>query len=206
MNVVEKAAKTVEDAISEALVALTLSREEVDITILDEGAKGAIFGIGSRPARVRVEKKKDVEDIVKDFLRDTIVAMGMTVRIETNRKGRFLYADLFGDNMGILIGKHGATLDSLQYIANLVIGRLGHKDVSVIVDTESYRKRRRDTLEGLARSLSRKVRDTKQSVKLEPMSRFERHVIHTALQNDKFVSTQSEGNEPYRHVILSYKK
>jgi len=131
--------------------------------------------------------------------------MGMVVRVETNRKGRFLYADLFGDNMGILIGKHGATLDAVQYITNLAMGRKGMKDISIVVDTESYRKRRRETLESLARSLSRKVKDKRQSVKLEPMSRFERHVIHTTLQNDKLVRTHSEGNEPYRYVVISMK-
>ena len=205
MNSIEKLAKTVDDAIAEALKSLNLTTEEVDITILDEGAKGGLFGIGSRPAKVRVEKKKDPEDLVKDFLRDVTLTMGLVVRVETNRKGRYLYADLFGENMGILIGKHGATLDALQYLTNLAMARKGIKETSVVIDTESYRKRRKETLESLARSLARKVKDKRQSVKLEPMSRFERHVIHNALQNDRQVRTFSEGNEPYRHVVIALK-
>lgn len=204
-NYVEKSAKTVDDAINEALKALNATAEEVDITILDEGAKGGLFGIGSRHAKVRAEKKKDPEELVKDFLREVTVTMGLSVRVETNRKGRFLYADLFGENMGILIGKHGATLDALQYLTNLAMSRKGIKETSIVIDTEGYRKRRKETLESLARSLSRKVRDKKQNVKLEPMSRFERHIIHTALQNDKHVRTFSDGNEPYRHVVIAPK-
>jgi len=205
MDSIEKTAKTVDEATAEALKALNATAEEVIITILDEGAKGGLFGIGSRPAKVKVEKKPDPETMVKDFLRDVTLAMGLVVRVETNRKGRFLYADLFGESMGILIGKHGITLDSLQYITNLALARKGVREISVVVDTESYRKRRKDTLESLARSLSRKVKEKRQSMKLEPMSRYERHVIHNVLQNDKQVRTFSEGNEPYRHVVIALK-
>jgi len=205
MDSIEKKAKTVEEAKAEALKALNATEEEVIITILDEGAKGGLFGIGSRPAKVKVEKKPDPETMVKDFLRDITLAMGLVVRIETNCKGRFLYADLFGENMGVLIGKHGVTLDALQYITNLALARKGVREVTVVIDTESYRKRRKDTLESLARSLSRKVKEKRQSVKLEPMSRYERHVIHHALQHDKQVRTFSEGNEPYRHVVIALK-
>jgi len=205
MDSIEKLAKTVAEATAEALAVLNITEDEAIITVLDEGAKGAIFGIGARPAKVRVAKKRDPEELVKEFLREVVLHMSLDVRVETNRKGRFLYADLFGENIGILIGKHGATLDSLQYITNLAMSRMGVKDTSIVVDTENYRKRRKDTLEGLARSISRKVKDKRQNVKLEPMSRFERHVIHTALQNDKQVRTFSEGNEPYRHVIIALK-
>jgi len=205
MDSIEKVAKTVEEATAEALSALNATEEDVIITVVEEGSKGGLFGFGAKPAKVRVEKKKDPEDLVKDFLREVTLHIGLDVRVETNKKGRFLYADLFGDNMGILIGKHGATLDALQYVTNLAMGRKGVKDTSVVIDTESYRKRRKDTLESLARSLARKVKDKRQSIKLEPMSRFERHVIHTALQNDKQVRTFSEGNEPYRHVVIAVK-
>jgi len=205
MNTVEKLAKTVDEAIAQALKELDLTSEQVDITVLDEGAKGGLFGFGSRPAKVRVEKKKDPEDLVKDFLRDITLTMGLVVRVETNRKGRFLYADLYGENMGILIGKHGATLDALQYITNLAMARNGMREISIVIDTESYRKRRKETLEALARSLARKVKDKRQSVKLEPMSRFERHVIHHALQHDRQIRTHSEGNEPFRHVVIALK-
>ena len=200
-----KSAKTVEEATAEALKAIDLTLDQVTVTVIDEGAKGKLFGFGARPAKVRVEKKPEPEDIVKNFLRDVTLAMGLAVKIETNRKGRFLYADLSGENMGILIGKHGVTLDSLQYITNLTLSRHGTREVSVVIDTEGYRKRRKDTLESLARSLSRKVKETRKSMKLEPMSRYERHIIHNTLQHDRQIRTFSEGNDPYRHVVIALK-
>jgi spoIIIJ-associated protein len=142
---------------------------------------------------------------VKDFIREVTLAMGLSVEMETNKKEKHLYVNLKGENMGILIGKRGQTLDSLQYITNLAVGRHGDLQMSVVIDTENYRRRRRDTLESLARTIPRKVKDKRQSVKLEPMTRFERHVIHTVLQYDKQVKTFSEGNEPYRHVVISPK-
>jgi len=201
---VERLAKTVEEATAEALKILNVTEDAVNITVLDEGAKG-ILGIGSRPAKVRVELKPDPIDEVKNFLREVTLAMGLNVNVETNQKEKHLYVNLTGESMGILIGKRGQTLDALQYITNLAVGRHGDLQMSVVIDTENYRRRRRDTLEGLARTISRKVRDKRQSVKLEPMTRFERHVIHTVLQNDRFVKTISEGNEPYRHVVISPK-
>lgn len=203
---IERLAKTVEEATEEALKIMNVSRNEVKITVLDEGSKGAFLGIGSRPAKVRVELKPEPVQAVKDFLREVTLAMGLTVNIEANQKDKQLYVNLTGENMGILIGKRGQTLDALQYVTNLAVGRHGDLQMGVVIDTENYRRRRRDTLESLARTISRKVRDTRQSVKLEPMTRFERHVIHTILQNDRNVRTHSEGNEPYRHVIVSPNK
>ncbi|MCL2576713.1 MAG: protein jag [Defluviitaleaceae bacterium] len=201
---IERFAKTVEEATAEALKILNVTEDAVKITILDEGAKG-ILGIGSRPAKVRVDLKPDPIEEVKSFLREVTLAMGLTVNVEASQKEKHLYINLTGENMGILIGKRGQTLDALQYITNLAVGRHSDLQMGVVIDTENYRRRRRDTLEGLARTISRKVRDKRQSVKLEPMTRFERHVIHTILQNDRYVKTFSEGNEPYRHVVIAPK-
>ena len=203
METVERSAKTVELAIAEALKALNAVEEEVDITVVDEGAKGGIFGIGARPAVVKVSRKEDPEVLVKNFLREVTLSMGLGMDIEVTKKDRRIYVNFIGDSMGILIGKRGQTIDSLQYISNLMINGRGIKDLNVILDTGNYRKRRRDTLEALARNIARKVREKRQSVKLEPMSRFERHIIHTTLQNSKDVRTYSEGNEPHRYVVIS---
>ena len=108
--------------------------------------------------------------------------------------------------MGVLIGKRGQTLDSLQYLTNLAVGKQVSEYVKVKIDTEDYRKRRRDTLENLARNIAYKVKRTKRSVSLEPMNPFERRVIHSALQNDRYVNTHSEGEEPYRHVVVTLKR
>jgi spoIIIJ-associated protein len=203
---IERKANTVAEATAEAFKIMNVTEDQVIVTVLDEGAKGHLGGLfGSRPAKVRVEMKPDPVQSVKDFLREVTLAMGLSVNIETNKKDKHLYVNLSGENMGILIGKRGQTLDSLQYITNLAVGRHGDLQMSVVIDTENYRRRRRDTLESLARTIARKVKDKRQNVKLEPMTRFERHVIHTVLQYDKQVKTFSEGNEPYRHVVIAPK-
>jgi len=200
-----KVGKTVEDAIAEALKSLNATRDEVDVTIVDEGNKGFLGLIGTRPARVSVSKKSGPIETAEKFLDEVTTAMGMAVQVEINRKEKHLYVNLIGKNMGVLIGKRGQTLDSLQYLTNLVVNRCGVPEFSVILDTENYRKRRRETLEGLAVSLARKVKSTKKNVVLEPMSRYERHIIHTVLQRDNFVRTYSDGNEPYRNVVIAPK-
>jgi spoIIIJ-associated protein len=205
MDHVEKIAKDVETAVGEALRTLGATMDEVIVTVLDEGTKGGLFGLGSKPARVLVKRKADPIEAAKNFLREVIIAMGLSVKIETSKKERHVYINLIGENMGVLIGKRGKTLDSLQYLTNLAVNRCGVPEVSIILDTENYRKRRRDTLEALASGLARKVKSTKKSVVLEPMSRFERHIIHIALQHDRYVKTHSEGNEPYRNVVISPK-
>lgn len=202
---IERLAKTVEEATAEALKILEVTEDKVNITVLDKGAKGVLLGLGARPAKVRVELKPEPVQEVKDFLREVTLVMGLSVKVETNKKEKHLHVTLTGDNMGILIGKRGQTLDALQYITNLTVGRHGDLQMIVVIDTENYRRRRRDTLESLARTIARKVKDKRQNVKLEPMTRFERHVIHTVLQYDKQVRTYSEGNEPYRHVVIASK-
>jgi spoIIIJ-associated protein len=204
LNSVEKSAETVDEAIESALEYLNAKKEDVEITILDNGSKG-LFGLGGKPARVLVKEKPGPEDVAKDFIREVSLAMGLSVTTETQLKDKHLYINMVGENMGVLIGKRGQTLDSLQYLTNLVVNRCGVPEFSVILDTENYRKRRKETLESLAMSLAKKVKATKKNVVLEPMSRYERHIIHTALQHDRYVKTHSEGNEPYRNVVIAPK-
>ena len=205
MDTVERVGKTVEDAVADALKILDASHDEVNVKVIDSGAKGFLGIIGSRPARVSVSKKLGPIEIIQQFLGEISEAMGMDIQVDINRKDKHLYVNLIGQNMGILIGKRGQTLDSLQYLTNLVVNRCGIPEFSVILDTENYRKRRRETLEALASSLARKVKATKKSVVLEPMSRYERHIIHMVLQRDNAIRTYSNGNEPYRNVIIAPK-
>jgi len=172
---------------------------------LDEGTKGGLFGIGAKLAKVKVSIKEDALTIVKNFLREVTLSMGLGMELEIKQKDRRIYVNFIGDSMGILIGKRGQTIDSLQYLTNLVLSGRDIKDVNVILDTGNYRRRRRDTLESLARNIARRVKTNRHSVKLEPMSRFERHIIHTTLQNNKEVRTYSEGNEPHRYVVVAVK-
>ena len=134
--------------------------------------------------------------------------MHMTVLVEISydENEKTMDIDLKGDDMGVLIGKRGQTLDSLQYLVSLVVNRDTDDYIRVKVDTEDYRKRRKETLENLAKNIAYKVKRTRRSVSLEPMNPYERRIIHSALQNDKFVTTHSEGDEPYRHVVVTLKK
>lgn len=144
----------------------------------------------------------------KDFLLQVFGAMGMEVTIDTvyDAGERELQVMMNGDDMGILIGKRGQTLDSLQYLVSLVVNKETEGYLRVKLDTENYRERRKETLETLARNISYKVKRTKHPVSLEPMNPYERRIIHSALQNDRYVVTRSEGEDPFRHVVISLKK
>jgi len=150
----------------------------------------------------------DVEAIAEKFLKDVFKAMDLTVNIDIkyNDSLRNLDIELSGDEMGVLIGKRGQTLDSLQYLISLVVNKGTNEYVRVKVDTENYRERRKETLENLAKNISYKVKRTRRSVSLEPMNPYERRIIHSALQNDKYVTTHSEGEEPFRRVVVVPKK
>ena len=208
MEYIEVSAKTVEDALTDASVQLGITSDQLEYEIVEKGSNGFLGLIGSKNATIRVKVKSSVEDEVKEFLTSVFNAMKMQVEIEINKNEdeRFLDVELKGDDMGVLIGKRGQTLDSLQYLTSLAINK--HSDVyyKVKIDTEDYRKRRRDTLENLARNIAYKVKRTKRPVSLEPMNPFERRFIHSALQNDRYVTTHSEGEEPYRHVVVTLKK
>jgi len=197
-------AKTVEKAIEEALAELKAAREEVEIEVLDEGSKG-FLGFGSRDAVVKITKKFNPEKVAKDFLREMFIAMGIIVNIETELKEKQLLINLSGDDMGVLIGKRGQTLDSIQYLVNLVVNKGNAPYLSITIDTENYRQRRKDTLESLAYNLAKKVKQTGKKVVLEPMNPYERRIIHSSLQNNKYVTTYSEGEEPYRNVVIALK-
>lgn len=207
MNCVEITAKTVDDAITEGLIKLGTTSDNVETEIIEKGS-GGFLGIGSKPAIVKIWKKFSLEDFVKGFLNDVFQAMDMEVEIFVTKSddGKNVDVELKGEEMGVLIGKRGQTLDSLQYLTNLAVGKQVNEFVKVKIDTENYRKRRRETLESLARNIAYKVKRTKRPVSLEPMNPFERRVIHSALQNDKYVCTHSEGEEPFRYVVVTLKK
>ncbi|MBQ6844058.1 MAG: protein jag [Agathobacter sp.] len=207
MEFLEVSAKTVDEALTEASIQLGVPSSELEYDVIEKGSTG-FLGIGSKNAVIKVRKKFSVEESVKDFLKSVFHAMDMAVEIvvKVKEEDRLIEVDLKGEDMGILIGKRGQTLDSLQYLTNLAVNKHSENYYKVKVDTEDYRKRRKDTLENLAKNIAYKVKRTKRSVALEPMNPFERRVIHSALQNDRFVTTHSEGEEPYRHVVVTLKK
>ena len=203
----EFSAKTKEDAITEACQYFTVSSDKLMIEVVDEGSNG-FLGIGAKPAIIKAAVKGTVEDKAKDFLKDVLEAMDLEVVIDVkyDEAEKNMEIDLKGDDMGVLIGKRGQTLDSLQYLVSLVVNKESEEYIRVKVDTEDYRNRRKATLEGLAKNISYKVKRTKRAVSLEPMNPYERRIIHSALQNDKYVTTHSEGEEPFRKVVVSLKK
>ncbi len=205
MDEIRKSAKTVEEAVAAALKELDASREEVDVTVIDEGSKGFLGMFGGKDAVVLVKKNFNPEKEAEGFLREVFLSMGLIVKIKTELKDKHLFVELTGDDMGILIGKRGQTLDALQYLVNLVVNKKSPYYISVMLDTENYRQRRKETLESLAFNLAKKVKHTKRNVVLEPMNPYERRIIHSALQNDRFVTTYSEGEEPYRNVVITLK-
>lgn len=265
MDFSEKWGTDVEEAVKLALEDLKLTRDEIDITVLEEPSKG-FFGIGSKLAKVRVEPKKNEEvkapeikseqrldkeitvekdakaDIKKPdkkkkerkrkdkkksiipreedenlaeldashpaivFLKDMTEKMGLALDIDGREGNNSVYININGKDSGTVIGKRGQTLDAIQYLTSLVVNRENEKYIRVVVDAENYRSKREKTLEQLASRLADKVVRTKKSVRLEPMNPYERKVIHATLQNNPNVTTKSEGEEPYRRVIIELAK
>lgn len=207
MDFIEVSAKTYDDAVTDALIQLGATSDQVEIEVIEKGS-GGFLGIGSKPAKIRVTKKFNVESYLRKFLSDIFTAMKLDVEIDIqlDEENHNLDVDLKGPEMGVLIGKRGQTLDSLQLLANNAVHKNFEVYYKVKLDTENYRVRRRETLENLARNISYKVKRTKRSVSLEPMNPFERRVIHSALQNDRYVTTHSEGEEPFRHVVVTLKR
>ena len=240
-------AKTLDDAITEALIQLGVTSDHLDYEVIEKGSAG-FLGIGMKQAVIKARRKQEepveepvveeveekpvkkeapkkefvkkevpkrevelapVEDATKEacvkFVKDVLAAMDMNdveVKAEIDEEGA-LSITMDGKNMGILIGNRGQTLDSLQYLTNRVANKMQDGYVRVKLDTEDYRRRRKQTLENLAKNIASKVKRTRRSVSLEPMNPYERRIIHSALQSDSAVSTHSEGEEPYRRVVVT---
>lgn len=233
MEYVEFTGKTVDDAITEACQKFTVTSERLEYEVIEKGTAGIfgfaakpaiikarVFDPNApkeeAPAVSKASESKETEQSSpagstseavsvdpRDFLGKVFEAMNMKVDVSVETVDNEMNIDLSGDDMGVLIGKRGQTLDSLQYLTSIVVNK-GRKDyIRVKVDTENYRSRRRETLENLAKNLAYKAKRTKNPVSLEPMNPYERRIIHSALQNDKYVTTHSEGEDPYRKVIIT---
>jgi spoIIIJ-associated protein len=231
MTTVEKTGKTVAEAVDAAIADLGVGREQIEYEVLEEPSKGLFGLLGGKPARVRVSLKEakaavavgdpkektvqaakadksqgDPVGTAKAFLQSVFKAMKLDVKIEKLTAVDQVTLNLRGDDLGILIGKHGQTLDALQYLTNLAAHRDSDERVRIVIDVEDYRKRREETLARLAHRLADRVKLRGEMVVLEPMSPHERKVIHTTLQDDLRVTTYSEGEEPFRKVIIAPKK
>ncbi|MBP7176358.1 MAG: protein jag [Thermoclostridium sp.] len=203
---VEKEGKSIEAAIEEALVELNIEMKDAEIEVLDEGSKRLFGLIGGRNAVVRVFKKENYDDIVRNFLRPILNSMGLEEDMEVVMNGETLTVKLAAENIGIVIGRRGETLDALQYLLGLVVNKCSEKFIRVTLDVGNYREKREETLVRLANRLADKVSKTRKNMTLEPMNPYERRIIHATLQDFKSVETYSIGDEPNRKVVIKYKK
>lgn len=197
----EKSGRSIQEALSLALEELGADERDVDIEVIDEGTKG-IFGLLGKEARVRVSLKDSLCTIAMQFLQDVFYLMDLDLEMRVREQDGTVYIDITGEESGIIIGRRGETLDALQYIAGLVVNKYGGR-ARVTIDVENYRRKREDTLVALANRVAGKVADYRKSITLEPMSPNERRIIHTALQDNRYVKTFSTGEDPNRRVVIT---
>lgn len=207
MKTIEITGKTVEEALKSALRQFDTTEDKVEVTVIDEGSKGFFNLIGTKPAKISVTMKRDRILETKKFLSEVLEKMNVKAEINIEESNDVVKINLTGPKMGTIIGYRGETLDSLQYLTSLVVNKAKEdKYKRVILDTENYRQKREETLKRLANKIAYKVRKSGRVLKLEPMNPYERRVIHSELQNNDFVKTFSEGEEPYRRVVVELKK
>ena len=223
MDSKEFTGKNVEEALQSALTELNVTIDQIEYEVLEKESGGFLGLLGGKPAKIAVKLKeaekeqiketgnnndKDLCQIATTFLNEILTAMGLDTEIKaefTENKDE-IDIDLSGSDMGVLIGKRGATLDSLQYLVSLVVNKESDSYIKIKLDTENYRERRKETLENLAKNIASKVKKTRRNVSLEPMNPYERRIIHSCLQSDSYVETHSEGEEPFRKVVVTLKK
>lgn len=206
MKTIETTGRTVEEAVEAGMAALGVKEKaEIEYEVLAESNKGFLGLLGGRPARVKVWVKETPQVRGCRFLEGIMEKMGVAGELEIEEAGEYLQINIKGKDLGILIGRRGRTLDALQYLVNLAANKGTRERVRIILDVSSYRKRRADTLKNLARRLCQRVRRQKRSVVLEPMTPQERRIVHLAVQEDKGVISYSEGEEPFRKVIIALK-
>ncbi len=193
--------QTVEEAVQNALKELKLERNQVEVEIMDEGKKG-IFGLGSRLAMVKVIEKENGTQIATDYILDIAEKMGAKISIDVEEEGKDIKIQISGENLGVLIGKHGQTLNSLQYLTQLIANKQTEQFKNIIVNVGDYRERRYETLSGLAKKMGDKAIRTRRAVHLEPMPSFERKIIHAILSENTKIETHSEGRDPYRYIVI----
>ncbi len=199
--------KTVDDAITEALVAFGTTSDKIEYEVVEEGSSG-LLGLFSKNAVIKARCKDTLADKVNAFITEVLNKMEMPAdaEIAIDEEEKVININLVGEDTGDLIGKRGATLDSLQYLISIVVNKDSEDYYRVKLDTKEFRERRQKTLENLAKNVASKVKKTRRKVVLDPMNPYERRVIHSYLQADKNVTTKSEGEEPNRRVVVFYKR
>ena len=204
---IEKTGKTVDEAVQAALKELDLELGDVDIEILEEETKG-LLGLGRKEAKVRIyfSTEDDPAETIKLFLEDVLSQMGLSPEVTVTEEEGFYKADISCNDSGLIIGRRGEVLQSLQFVTSQVVSRAYDSRIRVLLDTENYRDRHRVYLEDLAKKTAEKVLKSKRDFMLDPMSSYERRIIHTCLQNNEYISTYSVGDEPNRKVVITFER
>ncbi|MCT4605885.1 MAG: protein jag [Marinisporobacter sp.] len=205
MRFTEKTGKTVEEAVKSALEELKVARDRVDVEVIEAPSKGFLGFIGTKLAKIRVTVIDHPEETAVEFLKSVFKDMKVEAQCKTKLKENSLYVEVLGEDMGVLIGRRGQTLDAIQYLVSLVVNKNREKYLRVVVDTENYRRKREQTLIRLANKLANQVKIKRQEIVLEPMNPYERRIIHSTLQNHPYVQTRSQGEEPFRKVVIAAK-
>ena len=197
-----KEGKTVDEAISLALSELCIDLEDADVEILDEGSKAVLGIFGGKGARVQITEHITDTKKINAFLEKLLEVTGVAAKIEIKEEADKIYVDIYGENVGALIGRHGEALYAISYLANLMINKGRENYKRVIVDAEHYRKQREDALIAMAERAAERVIRYKRPIQLQPMPATERRIIHAALQSNRQVETESRGEEPNRCVVV----
>jgi len=196
--------QTVDEAVQSALEQLNTTKDHVNVQVIDEGKKGLLGIFGAKPAIVKVTLAKSQIEKAEEYLRDLIKQMNLVINISKTVDGHHVTFNLDGEKIALIIGKRGQTLNALQYLVHLIINRSGEDYYTVTLDAEGYRGRRRKTLEMLAMRMAEKAKRLNRKVALDPMPAFERKIIHSTLQQKENIKTYSSGEEPHRHIVISY--
>ncbi len=204
---IEKKGKSVEEAVQAALEEFNCDLDDVVVEIIEEPTKGLLGIVGKKPAVVKVSLINKPENDIREVLESLLDRMKIDYEIANiDYENDRVRINIVGNDMGLLIGRKGETLNALQYMASLIINRKREDRVRIIIDVEDYRRKREESLEALALRLSEKVKDTKKNIVMRPMSSQERRIVHTALQGDPQISTYSIGEEPNRKLVITLKK
>ncbi|QNO15004.1 protein jag [Alkalicella caledoniensis] len=201
MRVVEISAKTIDEALAEGLQQLALAKDEVEYEVIEYPTKG-ILGIMAKPAKLRIVEKFLPKKEIEKFLKNTLESFNVNYELELIEYSDYIKANISGDDLAILIGKHGKTIDALQYLLSLTINKKTEEYVKVLLDVNGYRLKREQTLENLAIRQGQRAKAIGKKIILEPMNALERRIIHSVLNDDAGLETYSEGEEPHRRVVI----
>ena len=201
MRVVEISAKTIDEALKEGLQQLGLTKDDIDYEVIEFPSKG-ILGIGSKPAKVLIKEKFNPSNEVKVFLNGVLKPFNISYDLEVEEHDEYIKAKITGDDLAILIGKHGKTIDAIQYLLALSVNKKTEEYRKVLLDVNGYREKREQTLENLANRQAQRAKAIKKKIYLEPMNAMERRIIHSVLNEDPEIETYSEGEEPFRRIVI----